>query len=83
MADPKLISARVQIAHTASDGYSNRESFKIKGRPEGSLLAAFEEMSRLLHLYGFGAEAMRRAHEAADRVAADTAKRCSTGGQHG
>jgi len=73
MADPLLVSSRVEISYKADDGYSSTESFRagpgsFNDDPEGALLAGFEELSRLLHLFGFGEEAMRRASAAAARV---------------
>lgn len=73
MADPTLTFTRAVVAYKASDGYSTEQTYRIDAqtpRPEAAWLDAFEELSRLLHLFGHGEEAMRIAQEAGDRVKA-------------
>lgn len=71
MADPTLKRTRALITYTGSDDYRAETSWsstRAGATPEGVFLEAFEELSRLLHLFGFGEEAMRRAAEAGERV---------------
>lgn len=64
MSDPKLKKACVEITYEASDGY--RSGFSVRsGRgtghpPETAMLAAVEELARLLALFGFEDEARSR-----------------------
>jgi hypothetical protein len=79
VADPTLKRTSVVLKYTASDGY--RSEFGAKGGagtqhrvtgaevpPEKALLAGMEELSRLLHLFGFDAEARQAFDGARDAV---------------
>jgi hypothetical protein len=79
MADPTLKKTNVQINYTASDGYRAEFGAKAgagsKNRatgeevpPERALLAGLEELSRLLCLFGFDAEARQAFDGARDAV---------------
>jgi hypothetical protein len=81
MTDPTLKKTSIKFGYTASDGY--RMSFEAKGGagtqhrvtgaevpPEKALLEAMEELSRILALFGFGAEA-RAKFDAAQQAVAD------------
>jgi len=72
MTDPTLKRSSVLIKYTGSDGYSFEcltNSRHTEGGPEMPLMVAFEELSRILHLFGHGEQAMKAAQEAAQRVA--------------
>jgi hypothetical protein len=78
MSDPTLKRTNVTIGYTGSDGYRAEATFNqrhTEGGPEKVFLYAFEELSRLLHLFGFGDEAIRLAQEAAERVRVSQAER--------
>ena len=92
MADPKLKRASVTITYTSSDGYrsqvcySNIGRMGIKPPPEGPLLEAVEELSRLCALFGHDAEAAKRFNDARARVAEffkERDRRAAQGGEHG
>jgi hypothetical protein len=81
MTDPTLKKTSIKFGYTASDGY--RMSFDAKGGagtqhrvtgaevpPEKALLEAMAELSRILALFGFGAEA-RAKFDAAQQAVAD------------
>lgn len=40
-------------------------------KPHEALLGAFEELSRILHLFGFGKEALSRAEKIGDQTIVD------------
>lgn len=78
--DPTLKRTKVSIAYTSSDGY--RMEFDAKTSPthknlrtgepvppEDAMLAAVEELSRILALFGFADEARARFDKAATSVA--------------
>jgi len=80
MSDPTLKRSSVVIKYTASDGYSFEcltNSRHTEGGPEMPLLVAFEELSRILHLFGFGEQAMDAAYAAAGRVEEFQARRAA------
>lgn len=71
MSNPTLKKTRVLVSYTGSDNYRSETSWSSTrpgATPEGVYLDAFEELSRLLHLFGHGEEAMRRATESGQRV---------------
>lgn len=74
MSAPTLKRVKAVIGYTSSDKYSMEVGYSSHNNkhlpPHVPLLDAFEELSRILHLFGHGEEAMQRAKDAADRVAA-------------
>lgn len=84
--DPTLKRTKTSIAYTSSDGY--RMEFDAKASPTSKntrtgepvplhepLLAAVEELSRILALFGFADEAKARFDKAATNIAAWRAAR--------
>lgn len=81
MTLPKLMRASVNISIATDDGYSSSEIFKsgkavVGGEstsvaPENVLLDAFEELARLLALYGLEPSAVDRFDTVRQRVADD------------
>jgi hypothetical protein len=70
MADPTLTKTHVKFGYSASDGY--RMSYEAKGGagtkhletgsevpPQLALTEALRELTRILHLFGFDAEAQQ------------------------
>lgn len=74
MTAPTLKRTKAVIGYTSSDGYGMEVGYSSHNNktlpPHAPLLDAFEDLSRILHLFGHGDEAMQRAKDAADRVAA-------------
>lgn len=79
MADPTLKSASTKLVYTASDGYRCEmgNSSKLAGSPQAALLGAFDELARVLALFGFESEARAAAESAFQRVADWRSKRSS------
>lgn len=74
-ADPVLTYAAVQIAYHANDGYRGTESIGGRGQdPKVAMLAALDELTRVLALFGFETEARAAAEGAFERVAAFRAR---------
>lgn len=66
----KLRRGRVVIFYGAADGFSSEATYKNQpGNPQGGLLAGLDELTRLLCLFGFEAEAEQAFQDARQRVA--------------
>lgn len=72
---PTLKHASAKITYTASDGYRAEVGYSSArcpaDKPHEALLGAFEELSRILHLFGFGKEALQRAEKIGDQTIVD------------
>lgn len=62
--DPTIVTASVQIAYRASDGFSSKQAFSLATKearedcpPVKPMLDAFEELARLLVLFGYEPQA--------------------------
>ena len=75
MGNPTIKRASAKITYTSSDGYRAETSYSStvcdKDKPHEALLGAFEELSRILHLFGFGKEALERARKIGDQTIMD------------
>lgn len=73
---PTLKRTSAKIVYTASDGYRAEVHYSSTmgpDKPHEALLGAFEELSRILHLFGFGKEALQRAEKIGDAALLDLA----------
>lgn len=79
MSDPTINHCSAKIVHRASDGYRAEVGYSSmsapKDRPQEALIGAFVELSRVLHLFGFGEQAMLAARAAGSRVASSRGRR--------
>lgn len=64
-----LRTANVQIAYSASDGFSSKVGYGARGAdPKAVMLEAIDELGRLSELFGFGDEALDKLNFAQGRV---------------
>lgn len=73
MTAPTLKSASVQLIYRASDGYRMTTGFssRMAETPSATLLAAIDELARVLALFGFEEEARSAVDDACNRVKAN------------
>lgn len=73
MSAPTLKSASVQLIYRASDGYRMTTGFssRMADTTSATLIAAIDELARVLALFGYEEEARSAVDDACNRVKAD------------